>query len=530
MKKIKFQFMAMMILIIQHHSFAQNISLPVPNQYVNEPSIAIDINNTDNMVVGANGFYFYTSDDAGDTWTLGELESSLGVSGDPCIISGNSGEFYYFHLSNSFLDQIVCQKMEDFSGNWNNGSGTGINPNPGGGGYPRGQDKEWADIDRNNGNIYLAWTEFDNLPCVLGQGMCSDLDSSNIVFSSSTDNGESWNTPIRINKEAGLPTDMNDNTAELAMPCVAPNGDVYVIWANGETIYFDKSTDAGITWLENDIEAASLVGGWNFESSISGLNRCNAHPTIVCDKSGGANHGTIYISWCDQRNGADDTDVWLTKSTDGGNNWTPATRINNDATGKQQFLSWMTIDQTTGVLYFVFYDRRNYNDDNTDVYLAVSEDAGTTFVNTKISDAPFVPISSVFFGDYTNISAHNGIIRAIWVEQNSGENAIIVSKIDEILTSEPKIELPVPIIEGYPNPFYNSTFISFKLRNETNITLKVFDVYGNEIATLIDNKHYSQGKYVQKFNALEYNIESGSYFYKLIYNNKIKTGKIIYLK
>ena len=45
-----------------------------------------------------------------------------------------------------------------------------------------------------------------------------------------------------------------------------------------------------------------------------------------------------------------------------------------------------------------------------------------------------------------------------------------------------------------------STFISFKIRNETNITLKIFDIYGKEVTTLIDNKYYSQGKYVQKFN------------------------------
>ena len=61
-------------------------------------------------------------------------------------------------------------------------------------------------------------------------------------------------------------------------------------------------------------------GGWDYD--IPGINRCNGLPITVCDLSGGSNHGTIYINWTDQRNGTDDTDVWLAKSTDGGDTWT----------------------------------------------------------------------------------------------------------------------------------------------------------------------------------------------------------------
>nr|MBK9651772.1 hypothetical protein [Bacteroidota bacterium] len=69
----------------------------------------------------------------------------------------------------------------------------------------------------------------------------------------------------------------------------------------------------------------------------------------------------------------------------------------------------MTVDQATGYLYFVFYDRRNYTNNQTDVYVAVSTDGGTTFINHKISQTPFVPDPNVFFGDYTNITAYNGL-------------------------------------------------------------------------------------------------------------------------
>jgi hypothetical protein len=47
-------------------------------------------------------------------------------------------------------------------------------------------------------------------------------------------------------------------------------------------------------------------------------------------------------------------------------------------------------------------------------YLAVSRDSGETFANTRISESPFTPFAGASFGDYTNISAHGGVVRPIW--------------------------------------------------------------------------------------------------------------------
>ena len=41
-------------------------------------------------------------------------------------------------------------------------------------------------------------------------------------------------------------------------------------------------------------------------------------PALKCDLSDGTNNGTIYVNWTDQLNGADDIDIWLSKSIDGG--------------------------------------------------------------------------------------------------------------------------------------------------------------------------------------------------------------------
>jgi hypothetical protein len=84
----------------------------------------------------------------------------------------------------------------------------------------------------------------------------------------------------------------------------------------------------------------------------------------------------------------------------------------------------MAIDQTTGFIYILYYDRRDYEDNQTDVYLAYSVDSGNTFTNVKISESPFIPTDTEFFGDYLNISAHKGVITPIWARMDNGITSI----------------------------------------------------------------------------------------------------------
>ncbi len=138
-------------------------------------------------------------------------------------------------------------------------------------------------------------------------------------------------------------------------------------------------------------------------------------PITACDISNSSHRGTIYVCWSDQRNGADNTDIFLVRSVDGGTSWSAPARVNDDTTGRQQFFVWMTIDQSTGYLYFVFYDRHGTVGDATDVYCARSTDGGQTFTNFKVSDSSFTPIKGAFFGDYINIAAVNGRVSPIWM-------------------------------------------------------------------------------------------------------------------
>lgn len=91
----------------------------------------------------------------------------------------------------------------------------------------------------------------------------------------------------------------------------------------------------------------------------------------------------------------------------------------------------MTVDQATGYIYMVYYDRRDYDDNRTDVYLAYSRDGGSSFKEVKISESPFVPDPTKFFGDYDNISAHNGIITPIWTRMDKGKTSVLTAVIKD---------------------------------------------------------------------------------------------------
>ena len=84
--------------------------------------------------------------------------------------------------------------------------------------------------------------------------------------------------------------------------------------------------------------------------------------------------------------------------------------------------------------------------------------------------------------------------------------------------------------QNYPNPFNPETNISFNISRSSDISLQIFDVTGKAIADLIDNKFYSTGNYSVTFNAGQYDLTSGVYFYKLSAGSGSELKKMILVK
>lgn len=382
-----------------------------------EPSIAINPRNPQNIVAGNVLNDYHYSFDAGKTWNSKKLQSEFGVFGDPCIIADSDGTFYYLHLANpdgrgyaskKFLNQIVLQRSIDGGKTWDIDTGIGKNE-------PTQQDKEWATVHPKTGQIYVTWTEFDKY------GSKNPIHKSRIRFATSKDKGKTFSSPKTISVFEGDAKD-DDETTEGAVPAVDLQGNIYVTWAYDDKLYFNKSADNGNTWLSKEKEIAQQLMGW--AQDIPGIGRCNGMPVTGVDISTSEYNGNIYVNWTDQRNGKDNTDVFLMKSTDKGSTWSEPVKVNQDNTRTHQFFTWMSVDPISGFIYIVYYDRSRYKDRKTDVVLAVSKDAGFSFSSFIISESPFIPVDNVFFGDYNNIATYNGIVRPIWTRYENGKLSV----------------------------------------------------------------------------------------------------------
>lgn len=486
--------------------------------FPNEPAIMFNPVNPDQMVAGANIASFYYSSDAGNSWTEGTMTSSFGIWGDPCLVADMNGTFYYFHINNNQVgttfDRIVCQRSFDGGQSWDDGTTFGLNGD-------KWQEKNWAIVDPETNYIYVTWTQDDAF------ASSDPQDSSNIFFSRSIDHGTTWSSPLRLNQIAGncALNGYGVNGSNLTMGI---EGEVLVTWVGPEGVMFKKSVDKGVSWPSTDITVADLPVGWG--CFIPGIYRAPGFPVICCDRSNGTNRGTYYISWWDQRNGPDDTDIWLCKSTDGGNTWSSPVRVNDDPPGNQQFFSWMTIDQVTGHLYFVFYDRRHYTDLNTDVFMAISEDGGQSFQNFRISASPFIPNANIFFGDYINLIAHNNVIRPIWTRMENDALSIWTAIVDSVnlnIPTQPGASELFALKQNYPNPGRNYTSFAYKIYQYSPVSLKIYNMLGHEVACLFENKLHAPGQYVHQFTIDKNRIPPGVYFYSLSSENRIIKKKMI---
>lgn len=384
----------------------------------NEISICIDEKDPRRIVAGANISSLYLSEDGGLSWSRKEQKSPYGVWGDPVIIQDTAGNFYHFHLSKvpdgNWIDRIVCQRSDDGGKTFNDGSYFGLNG-------AKAQDKPWAVVNTANNEIYATWTQFDKYDSK------DPKDRSNILFSKSTDQGSTWSEPTRVNTVDGNCLD-DDDTVEGAVPAVGPQGEIYVAWSGPNGLVFNRSFDGGNTWGDEEISIADHPGGWNID--IPGIYRANGMPVTKCDLSGGANHGTIYVNWADQRNGTENTDIFISMSKDKGTTWSKPLKVNQDTTASHQFFTWMDIDQTNGNLWFVYHDRRNHGDTGTDVYAAVSQDGGMTIKEIMISDSSFYPNPDIFFGDYNTIAAHGDVVRPVWTRLDGKSQSVRTSIVD----------------------------------------------------------------------------------------------------
>ena len=110
-------------------------------------------------------------------------------------------------------------------------------------------------------------------------------------------------------------------------------------------------------------------------------------------------------------------------------------------------------------------------------------------------------------------------------------NNVYRRPLSELITSVDPSSLQVPkdynLLQNYPNPFNPSTNFEFRIAESGFVSLKVFDMTGREVATIV-SKELKAGEYIKQWNAGH--LASGVYFYRLQAGSFSQTRKLLLLK
>jgi hypothetical protein len=347
----------------------------------------------------------------------------------------------------------------------------------------------------------------------------------------STNNGTSW-------------TAVNTGLSSWYVEALAFSGtDLFAGTGGGGICH---STNNGISWTEvnNGLTNTTV---WSF--GVSGTN-------LFAGTAGGVflstNNGA---SWTSVSDGLTNIDVrtfgvigtnlfagtfggGVFRSTNNGTNWTPAnnglTNTNIFAlavagtnlfagTGSRVFIStnngtsWAPANN--GMTYYLVYSIVVYGTNLFagtigGVFLSTNNGTNWTEANTGLTNTP---VSLVVSGNY--------------LFAGTDSNRVWRRSLSEMITSveDRSSEIPSQFVleQNYPNPFNPSTKIDFTILERSNVSLKIFNLLGSEVASLI-NEEKPVGTYEITWYAA--NLPSGIYFYKLEAGNYTETKKMMLIK
>jgi len=472
-------------------------------------------NGNEGIGVGSNGFskiFVIKTADAGNTWTTSTIGYSYGLQ----ALSGIGDNLYALGSSTHIL------KSTDFGINW-----TSIKKKApaaiygiqfiGGKGYAVTSNGDFYLNNDGTGNEwdYLSSTGADNVyDLVFLDGQTGFVLKENRHISKTTDGGLTWRsvlTPVAAstrNKVGGIAfSDWNNGYAWMSLN---QYGEYYAY----------KTTDNGETW--------SQTGSFAGPGYISGS-------AVAFDPNTSVLLGP---------------DNWTMRTTDGGTTWNSVI-LNN-------FPPDFTLRD--------FEDVTRINDNKAvaigEGIIAITTDKGGNweYVNHALNgiDSSFYTITSsgdslIYIGCFGGAILKSGNGGYAWSIDTTYQNQhilfasgltetqklffgtsngyIIGEKTISGIPDEEKLLPGFELYQNYPNPFNPSTIISYSINKESKVKLVVYDVMGNEIQTLV-NERQSSGKHEFEFNAKNISNQpsTGVYFFRLEVDQFSAVQKMIYLK
>lgn len=380
------------------------------------------------------------------------------------------------------------------------------------------EDKQWMNVDRTGGTynnrIYVPWTRFTS--------------TSRIMLVHSI-----------LPSFYSAPTAVSDGTGvQWPTVTVTPDGTVLVAWVNftQSRIDLDRSTDGGDTWGV-DKTVVNLNG---IPQNINGGITIFPYPAMEADITGGPYNNTVYILYSGFA--ADgNTDLYLLRSTDKGDSWSAAVRLNDDPLGNKidQFHPWISINED-GILTATWFDRRldaaNYL---FDYYLAHSFDGGATWTaNRRISEVSSSPAQAFkldeefysnwhggtpqpgekfdpekdpragLIGEYTGLSTRGDIAHVVFTDTRNGNQDAFSARVTIGLMAP-------PLVGPAPETMTTSNLINFSWKKSGATPTEIAIFPGTRVRPLLyridvdDDSNFASIDY-QQGGIVGTNHQSGS--------------------
>jgi len=339
--------------------------------------------------------------------------------------------------------------------------------------------------------------------------------SANNIILKTTDSGMNW---LEISAFTELSPHiynlkfLNENTGYAYISYTSTPGTGYA---------YKKTTNGGLTWT-------NLLTGYSFFFGSSGSSTTYNNSEFLATGNLGYSIKEVYTY--NRPNDSYSHSVML--SNNGGTswnstyisatNWVKSISFINDSTG--YFSSSIGIHKTTNQgtnwnLISPFYatklkflnDTLGYASNDSNLYYTTNGGLNWTLTLRQVA------LNDFTFNEFQSGYAvgNGGLICKI------GSGLIQITNISSNIPGEYKLS------QNYPNPFNPSTKINFDLKNTAFAMLRIYDMTGREVRTLVNEK-LSAGSYSYDFKASE--LPSGVYFYQLQAEGFIETKKMILLK
>ena len=507
----------------------------LPNNFIT--SLATDSSN--NIWIGIDGFGISKFD--GTSWSVYNTSNSglpsnavrrivfdhdnnlWAGTASSGIVKYNGSSWTVYNTSNSGLPNnfINAALAIDFSNNLWMGSNTFYN-----GGLTKFDGTNWTTFRISNSGI-------TGIPLDIA------FDASGNKWIATMEGMAEFN-------EGGINTVVISNVSTSNVTCNGANDGTINITASGGTGTLQYSIDNGLNWFAN----GGLFTGLSPNSYTILAKETNTKISTYCSNPVVITHPPAIII-----SNVNITNITCYNGVTGS--------ILVTANGGTNTLSYSIDNGTTWLLnngFFVGLTAGSYNlkvKDSLNCEVAYTDNP---IILTQPSE---IVISSVTSTNITilgaddgtiTIDAHGGISPlqysidngTTWQDNgyftglSAGEYFIVTKDANNCQISYPQnpvtIEQPpvciknpqtVDNIKIYPNPFAGFTTISFTIKNQAFVDLTIFDCIGNKVHTII-NKELPEGTYNIPYDGSS--LKSGVYYYKLQYNDIIKTGKMMVLR